>query len=74
MAYHDAALLDEVRDFLLDQAQSDASEKVKQPIWRIFTIAWYKFARDATQAIELLTALIKYSKPTRKNLDDKDGE
>ena len=35
-------------------------------IWRIFTVGWYKFARDAKQALELVQLFIEYSKPTKK--------
>ena len=46
MAYHDSALADELLDFLRS-AVADASEGIKQIIWRVLIVGWYKFARDA---------------------------
>ena len=65
LAYYDAALCDRVGDWLKAQLAT-ASDAIKQMIWRILVIGWYKFARDAKQALEMLLLFIENSKPTKK--------
>ena len=46
LAYYDPALCDRVAAWLKAQLAT-ASDAVKQWIWRILIVGWYKFARDA---------------------------
>ena len=65
LAYYDADLCDKVADFLKAQVAT-ASDQIKQLIWRILIVGWYKFARDTKQALELLLLFIEHSKPRKK--------
>jgi hypothetical protein len=71
LAYHDAELMDNIRGFLIDNL-SQASEEIRQYIWRILVIGWYKFARNKEQSYMLLNILLKESKlaPNPKSIEE----
>ena len=66
LAYHAPELMDELIDFLKQVVQETSSEEIKQAIWRILIVGWFKFARDAKSAMELLSLILVNSKPQKR--------
>ena len=58
--------MDKLCDFLKERVDTTQNEEIKQKIWRIFVIGWYKFARNAKDALTLLMLFLKHSKPQKK--------
>ena len=64
LAYHEPELCDELCDQLKEMisAESGVKDEVKQAIWRVLVVGWFKFARNASSALELLQLFVSQSK------------
>lgn len=65
--------MNKIREFLIAQiSDASTSEAIKQFIWRILVIGWYKFASNAEQQISLLSIFVSNSKTLERPqlLDD----
>lgn len=65
LAYQHPELCDELCDFLKQLVSAEegaASESIKQIVWRVLVVGWFKFARNATAALELLSLFVAHSK------------
>ena len=56
LAYHEPALCDDLFEFLKELVApgNKTKEAIKQVIWRVLVVGWFKFARDASSALQLL--------------------
>ena len=66
LAFHDSDLVDKLKSDLIKRVKCTKDEQVRQTIWRIIVVGWYKFARDAKSAIELITLFLEQSRPDKK--------
>lgn len=48
LAYQNSSMLDNLKESLLERlSAAETSDPIKQLIWRILIVGWFKFARDA---------------------------
>lgn len=67
LAYHNSELMDKLLEFLMQTVQeTETNEEIKQIIWRVFVVGWFKFARDSKSALELVSLIVNQSKNTSK--------
>jgi len=56
--------------FLKERVEATENEEIKQIIWRVLVVGWYKFARNAKDAIKLLMLFLKNSKPEKSKTEE----
>ena len=62
-------MMDELREFLKSTVSDESvSEDIKQVIWRVLVVGWYKFARDAKTALDLVHLFVSNSKKAQNEI------